>query len=51
MTQADGAIVRILRNEAGRFNVVVEGDRGIITTFENLSQGSLDRLARNYGWQ
>ena len=51
MTQADGATVRILQNEAGRFNVVVEGERGIITTFENLSQKSLDRLARNYGWK
>jgi len=51
MTQADGATVRILQNEAGRFNVVVEGERGIITTFENLSQKSLDRLGRNYGWK
>ncbi|HGY92162.1 MAG TPA: hypothetical protein ENK43_13415 [Planctomycetes bacterium] len=51
MTQADGATVRILQNEAGRFNVVVEGERGIITTFENLSQKSLDRLGKNYGWQ
>ena len=51
MTQADGATVRILQNEAGRFNVVVEGKRGIITTFENLSQKSLDRLGKNYGWK
>ena len=51
MTQADGATVSILQNAAGRFNVVVEGQRGIITTFENLSQGSLARLARNYGWK
>ncbi len=51
MTQADGATVRILQNEAGRFNVVVEDERGIITTFESLSQKSLDRLRRNYGWE
>lgn len=51
MTQADGAAVRILQNEAGRFNVVVEGERGIITTFENLSQKSMERLGRNYGWK
>jgi uncharacterized protein RhaS with RHS repeats len=51
MTQADGAIVRILQNDAGRFNVVVEGEQGIITTFENLSQKSLDRLSKNYGWK
>ena len=51
MTQADGAIVKILTNEAGRSSVVVSGERGIITTFENLSQKSLDRLAINYGWK
>lgn len=50
MTQADGASVRILTNEAGRSNVVVSGERGIITTFENLSEKSLNRLAKNYGW-
>jgi len=51
VTQADGATVRILQNEAGRFNVVVEGERGIITTFENLSQKAPDRLGENYGWE
>jgi hypothetical protein len=51
MTQADGATVRILQNEAGKFNVVVEGEKGIITTFENLSQKSVDRLGKNYGWK
>jgi len=50
MTQADGATVRILETAPGRFGVVVEGQRGIITTFENISQKSLDRLAKNYGW-
>jgi hypothetical protein len=49
-SQADGAIVRALQNEAGRFNVVIDGDRGLVTTFSNLSQKSFDRLARNYGW-
>lgn len=51
MTQADGALVKILTNSKGRFNVVVEGERGIVTTFENLSQKSLDRLGKNYGWK
>ena len=49
-SQADGAAVRVLQNQAGRFNVVVDGDRGLITTFSNLSQKSFDRLANNYGW-
>ena len=51
MTQADGAAVRVLEATPGRFNVVVEGERGIITTFKNLSQKSLDRLSKNYGWK
>ncbi|MFC5389815.1 RHS repeat-associated core domain-containing protein [Brevundimonas bullata] len=50
MTQADGAIVRIAPAGEGRFNVVVEGERGVITTFSRLSQRSLDRLSKNYGW-
>lgn len=51
LTQADGAAVRVLQNEAGRFDVVVDGSRGLITTFSNLSQKSLDRLATRYGWE
>jgi len=50
MTQAGGGTVRIFE-QGGRFNVVVEGERGIITTFRNLSQKSLDGLAKNYGWK
>jgi RHS repeat-associated protein len=50
LTQADGAIVRVLR-VGDRFNVLVEGERGIITTFKNLSQKSLDGLATRYGWK
>ncbi|MCX5649803.1 MAG: hypothetical protein NTU45_00195, partial [Planctomycetota bacterium] len=49
--QADGATVRVLQIESGRFNVVVEGERGIITTFERLSKKSLDRLSSRYGWK
>jgi len=49
-SQTDGAAVRILQNSAGRYDVVVDGDRGLITTFSNLSQKSIDRLASNYGW-
>ena len=51
MTQADGATVHILEVEPVRFNVVVWGERGLITTFERLSQKSLDRLGKNYGWK
>jgi hypothetical protein len=48
--QSDGAIARVLQQADGRFSVVVDGNRGLITTFQNLSQNSLDRLAKNYGW-
>jgi len=50
LTQRDGASV-FVREIEGRFNVVVQGERGVITTFKNLTQKSLDRLARNYGWK
>jgi hypothetical protein len=49
-SQADGASVHVLQNGAGRYDVVVDGDRGLITTFNNLSQKSFDRLANSYGW-
>lgn len=48
--QADGATVRV-KATGERFDVVVEGDRGVITTFRNLSQKSLDRLRERYGWR
>lgn len=51
MTQADGAAVRISTNEAGRSNVVVSGERGVITTFRNLSEKSMQRLSDRYGWE
>ena len=49
-TQGNGAIARVLQQADGRFSVVVDGERGLITTFKNLSETSLDRLAKNYGW-
>ncbi|MCW0410500.1 hypothetical protein NG831_20915 [Xanthomonas sacchari] len=51
MTQADGAAVRIVTNDAGRSSVVVSGERGVITTFKNISEKSLNRLAKRYGWE
>ena len=50
LTQADGAAVHVMQNTQSRFSVVVSGERGIITTFENISQKSFDRLSKNYGW-
>lgn len=47
--QRGGARVFVQQVE-GRFNVVVQGERGVITNLKSISQKSLDRLARNYGW-
>ena len=49
-TQADGAEV-LVREAGGKFNVVVRGEGGVVTTFKNLSERALQRLGRNYGWQ
>jgi len=49
--QADGARVHINETSPGRFNVIVTGERGVITAFRNIRQSALDRLARNYGWE
>jgi RHS repeat-associated protein len=51
LTQSDGATVRIQEVEAGKFNVVVEGAQGVITTFRHLNQEALGRLAGRYGWR
>jgi len=51
LAQADGASVYILKNSTGQFEVAIYNKSGlIITTFKNLTQKALDRLARNYGW-
>jgi len=51
LTQADGATVYLHEISPGRFNAVVEGNKGIITTMENWSQKSILRIAKNYGWK
>lgn len=47
LAQADGAVVHVMQNTQGRFSVVVSGERGIITTFETISDKSFDRLSKN----
>jgi RHS repeat-associated protein len=49
LSQADGAQVYV-QQVGDRYNVVVQGNRGVITNLKNLSQKSFNRLARNYGW-
>ena len=51
MTQKDGAKVYIKKVGDGKYNVIVEGARGIITALKNISENALNRLKRNYGWR
>ena len=50
-SQADGATVYLHQVSPGRFNAVVEGEKGLITTMNNWSQKSINRIAKNYGWK
>ena len=49
--QEDGAKVYIKETSDGKFNVIVEGNRGIITALKNISQKALNRLMKNYNWR
>ena len=51
-TQSDGATVYIQRVGRRRrtYNVVIVGDRGIVTGLREMSPGELRRLGRNYGF-
>jgi len=51
ITQKDGANVFLHEVTPGKFNVVIEGNKGIITTMENWSQKSINKIAKNYGWK
>ena len=48
--QRDGARVFVQEVE-GRFNVVVQGERGVVTSLRNISEKAMGRLAKNYGWE
>lgn len=49
--QANGATVYVNEATPGRFDFIVEGERGVITAHRNWRQGAVDRLAKNYGWE
>jgi len=50
-TQTDGAQVYIKEVTPGKFNVIVEGENGVVTALKNISEKSLDRLSKNYEWK
>lgn len=50
-SQSDGATVYLHEISSGRFNaVVLNADGKVITTMSNWSQKSINRIAKNYGW-
>ncbi|PAD44504.1 DUF4258 domain-containing protein, partial [Shouchella clausii] len=49
-TQSDGAKV-FIKQVNGKYNVIVEGDNGVITSLKNISEKSLNRLSDNYDWR
>lgn len=51
MKQGDGANVFIKNLGDGKYNVIVEGETGVITALKNISEKSLERLANNYKWE
>ncbi|MCI0457076.1 MAG: hypothetical protein L0Z62_08860 [Gemmataceae bacterium] len=50
--QSDGATVHIQRvgGRGKKYNVVIEGEEGIISGLRNLSKHELDNLGKNYGF-
>lgn len=49
-TQADGAKVYI-KQIGGKYNVIVEGSRGVVTALKNISNKAVERLGNRYGWK
>lgn len=48
--QEDGATAFVKKVGRGRYNIVIEGEGGIVTAMKNLSKSEVNALARNYGW-
>jgi filamentous hemagglutinin len=51
-TQRDGATVYIqrTRGRTRRYNIVIEGEEGIVTAMRNLKKPELDNLGRRHGF-
>lgn len=50
LLQRDGATVFLKEVTPGKFNIIVEGGRGVVTAIKNVSEKSVARIASNYGW-
>lgn len=51
LEQNDGATVYVKQISPDRYNVIVEGDRGVVTALKDIRKRAVDRLATNYGWK
>ncbi|MEO8682345.1 MAG: RHS repeat-associated core domain-containing protein [Vicinamibacterales bacterium] len=52
IANVNGATALVAKTANGRYNVVIEGDSGkYITSFRNLDQKSLHRMAKKYDWE
>jgi len=49
--QDNGATVYLREISPGRFNAVIEGEKGIITTMGNWPEKAINKIAKNYGWR
>jgi filamentous hemagglutinin len=51
-SQGDGATVYIqrARGRTRRYNIVIEGDQGIVTGLLNLTARELENIGQNYGF-
>ncbi len=47
---ANGTIVSVFKNKNGTYNLVVDGAKGLVTTFKGISQKAFLRLSKNYGF-
>jgi hypothetical protein len=48
--QGDGAKVFIRTINSNRFNILVEGENGLVTVIKDITKQGLKNLAANYGW-
>ena len=46
----NGTTASVIEVAPGRFNVVIDGANGFVTSFAGVSQNAVNRLAANYGW-
>lgn len=47
---AGGATASVVKLYSGKYNVVITGNQGYMTSLKNISLKSLNRLKKNYEW-